>query len=204
VCIQASIRALSARAAGDRHLHLAGEIDTSRLPDINLIPGTTVVSAPLTFHHVQPDLRIRRLSDGAIRFDNQYLSMIKSEWAVNTTTAPGSFSYAIQVQNDGNVTDALTVKGGDATPPNTVPSPDIRVRYFSSYQDVTSQVLSGTGFTFPHLQPGAFGSLSVQFLVSANAPVDAKSHQAITVSAGLSPNTFLEDQIHLGVRVVAP
>jgi hypothetical protein len=183
---------------------LAAEIDESSLPDINLIPGTAVYSAPLTFLHVQPDLRIRRLSDDAIRFDDQYLSMIKDEWAVNTTTPPRNFSYAIQVQNDGNVTDALTVRGFDATPRNTVPSPDISVRYFCAWQDVTSQVLSETGFTFPHMPPGAFGKLSLQFLVSANAPVDAKSHQAIAVTSGLAPHTFLEDAIHLGVRVVAP
>ncbi len=161
--------------------------------------ATTTYTAPLTsWVHVQPDCRIRRLSDSAILFDNVYFAARPDtpEWNIHTVTAGADWSFALQFQNDGDSNDALTVTARTA---DNLRSPDITVRYFSGWQDVTAAV-SGTGFTFGNLAPGAFGTMSVQFRAAAGAPFDAKSHQFVVAKS----HGVRVDAMKVGVRVVAP
>ena len=144
--------------------------------------ATLTFTAPLTsWVHVQPDCRIRRLSDSAILFDNVYFParLDTPEWNIHTVTAGTDWSFALQFQNDGDSNDALTVTARAVA----FTSPDITVRYFWAWHDVTSQLRSPTGFTFANLAPGAFGTMSVQFRTAAGAPVDAKSHQFVVATS---------------------
>jgi hypothetical protein len=161
--------------------------------------ATATYTAPLTsWVHVQPDCRIRRLSDSAIIFDNIYQPARNntSEWSIQTVTAGTEWSFALQFQNDGTSNDALTVTARAAQ----FASPDVTVRYFWAWHDVTSQVRSVTGFTFVNLAPGAFGAMSVQLKTAAGAPVDAKSHQLVVARS----HGVRVDAMRVGVRVVTP
>jgi hypothetical protein len=156
----------------------------------------TATFAPLTFVHVQPDGQIRRLSDSTIFGNDVYNSDGSSGQTVTHTVAPGAdWSFAVQVQNDGQRTDNITVT---ASP--IVSSPDISVRYFAGYFDVTSYV-TGTGFTFANVPPGEIRRLPVRFRASSGALVDARSAQIVTFTAGNAP---VIDKVRVSVRVVAP
>jgi hypothetical protein len=159
------------------------------------VAGTATYSAPLTFVHVQPDGQIRRLSDNTIFGNDVYNSDGSHGQTVTHPIAPsGSWSFAVQVQNDGQRTDNITV-----TAAPILSSPDITVRYFAGYFDVTSHV-TGTGFTFANVPAGGIRKLPVQFRANSGAPVDARSHQLVTFSAGNAP---VIDAVRVGVRVVA-
>jgi hypothetical protein len=163
--------------------------------ELNDIPGTATF-APLTFVHVQPDGQIRRLSDGTIFGNDVYNSDGSSGQTVTHTVAPGAaWSFAVQVQNDGQRTDNITVT---ASP--ILSSPDITVRYFAGYFDVTSRV-TGAGFTFANVPPGEIRKLQVQFGATSGAAVDARSHQLVTFTAGNAP---VRDAVRVGVRVASP
>jgi hypothetical protein len=164
--------------------------------ETNNIASTATYSAPLTFVHVQPDGRIRRLSDSTIFGNDVYNSDGSSGQTVTHPIAPGAdWSFAVQVQNDGERTDNITV-----TAAPILSSPNITVRYFVGYFDVTSHV-TGTGFTFADVPPGEIRRLPVQFRASSSAPVDARSHQLVTFTAGNAP---VIDAVRVGVRVIAP
>ncbi len=166
--------------------------------EINDINGTATFSAPLTFVHVQPDGQIRRLSDGTIFGNDVYNNDGSSGQLVTHTIAPGTdWSFATQVQNDGQRTENITVT---ASP--LLSSPDITVRYFAGYFDVTSRV-TGTGFTFANVPPGEIRKLPVQFRASAGAAETRQpgSVQLVTFSAGNAP---VRDAIRVAVRVAAP
>jgi hypothetical protein len=160
------------------------------------VAGTATFSAPLTFVHVQPDGQIRRLSDGTIFGDDVYNSNGSSGQTVTHTVAGGAdWSFAVQVQNDGQRTDSIKVT---ASP--VVSSPDIAVRDFADWFDVTSRV-TGTGLTFANVPPGEIRRLAVQFRANSGAPIGARSHQLVTFTAGNAP---VRDAVRVGVRVVAP
>jgi hypothetical protein len=160
------------------------------------VAGTATYSAPLTFVHVQPDGRIRRLSDSTIFGDDVYNSDGSSGQTVTHAIGPGgNWSFAVQVQNDGERTDDITVT---ASP--ILSSPDITVRYFAGWFNVTSYV-TGAGFTFADVPPGGIRRLPVQFKAGAGAPVDARSHQLVTFTSDTAP---VIDVVRVGVRVVAP
>jgi hypothetical protein len=160
----------------------------------NNIAGTATF-APLTFVHVQPDGQIRRLSDSTIFGNDVYNSDGSSGQTVTHAIAPGAdWSFAVQVQNDGQRSDNITVT---ASP--ILSSPDITVRYFAGYFDLTSKV-TGTGFTFANIPPGEIRRLQVQFRAISGAAVDARSHQLVTFTAGNAP---VRDAVRVGVRAVA-
>ena len=163
--------------------------------EINDIAGTATF-APLTFVHVQPDGRIARLSDGTIFGDDVYNRDGSSGQTVTHTITPGAnWSFAVQVQNDGARTDDITV-----TAASIFSSPDVTVRYFAGWFDVTSYV-TGAGFTFGSVPPGGIRRLPVQFRASSGAAIDSRSRQLVTFTSRTAP---VVDAVVVGVRVVAP
>jgi hypothetical protein len=154
----------------------------------------TATFAPLTFVHVQPDGQIRRLS--AIFGNDVYnIDGADGQTAWHPIAPGADWSFAVQVQNDGQRSENITVNAGPLSS-----SPDINVRYFVGYFDVTSRV-TGAGFTFANVPPGEIRRLPVQFRASSGAPIDALSGQRVTFTAGSAP---VSDVVRVIVRVVAP
>ena len=157
--------------------------------------GNTAVFAPLTVVHVQPDGQVRRLSDNVI-FGNDVYGTDGAGETVTHSVAPGAmWSFAVQVQNDGERTEAITVNAA-----SVLSAPGVTVRYFAGYLDVTSLV-TGSGFTFSGVPPGGIRKLPVQFTATSGASIGARSHQLITFHVG---TVTAVDAVRVGVRVDAP
>ncbi|MDQ1384745.1 MAG: Neocarzinostatin family [Actinomycetota bacterium] len=173
----------------------AGEIRPGAPEDIE---GTTAFSTRLLFLRVQPDCLLQRLSDGQFFGDNVYNDEVSQTWSHGTTAGNG-WSFALRVQNDGDATEDLIVRGL-----TEFSSPVIRVRYFAGWLNVTSYVTGG-GFTFGDVPPGGIRKLVVQFRAAAAASLGARSRQAVRCQWA-APNgpVEVEDEVHVGVRVVAP
>jgi hypothetical protein len=159
--------------------------------EINDIANTAAF-ASLTFIRVQPDGQIRRLSDGAILGDDVYGRDGVGETATHGVAPGGAWSYAVQVQNDGERTDDITVTAGAI-----FVSPNIAVRYFAGWFDVTGLV-NGAGFTFGAVPPGAVRRVSVQFTASPGASPGERSRQRVTFTSQAAP---VSDAIVVAVRV---
>jgi hypothetical protein len=154
------------------------------------IPGT-IVTAPLEITRPQqPDGQIRRLSDGAITGDNIYNLDGTGQTRLRAVVPGAKWSFAVQVQNDGDVTDDITV----TAPPSSSP---FTVRYFVSYFDITSQVTGG-GFTFTGIAPGQIQRLPVQFNVAPDAPLESLTEPLVTFT---SKTTQGADAVRVGVVV---
>ena len=107
----------------------------------------------------------------------------------NHAIAPGGkWSYALRVQNDGEVSDDLVF---------SAPQPangSVRTRYFVGYYDVTTAV-NGSGFTFADVSPGETRSIAVQFVAAPDA-VD-RAHVIVQLHSG--SNDLIEDRLSLAV-----
>jgi hypothetical protein len=156
--------------------------------------ANTVAFGSLTFIRVQPDGQIRRLSDGAILGDDVYGRDGVGETATHGAGPGGAWSYAVQVQNDGGRTDDIAV-----TAASIFVSPNISVRYFAGWFDVTGLV-NGGGFTFGAVPPGAVRRVSVQFSASPGASPGERSRQRVTFTSQAAP---VSDAIVVAVRVPA-
>jgi hypothetical protein len=145
---------------------------------------------------VQPDAQIRRVSDGMVFGDDVYGRFPPSDQIRKHTIAAGAdWSFAVQVQNDGQRTDDITVTASAILQP-----PDIKVRYFAGWFDVTASV-TGTGFTFADVPPGGIRKLPVQFRASPGASVGSRAVRNVTFTSGTAP---VIDRVQLDVDVVAP
>ena len=145
--------------------------------------------APISFLAVQPDLMIRRRSDGVIAFDNVYAPLAQARG--HTIAPDGYWTYAILVQNDGAVADDLTLQAQSATPAG------FEVQYFFGYFDVTSHV-AGSGFLLRDVQPGASQLVAVRFH-SAGAALGASADLPLVSRSRVDPDRF--DALRLTVTV---
>jgi hypothetical protein len=155
----------------------------------------TSAFASLTFVRIQPDGQIRRLSDSVVFGNDVYSSTGSGETVTHPIAPGGSWSFAVQVQNDGARTDDINV-----TAASIRTSPDISVRFFAGYFDVTSLV-NGAGFTFSGVPPGGVRRLPVQFKAVSGAAVEQRSHQLVTFTSRTAP---IADSVLVAVRVLAP
>ena len=158
-------------------------------------PLGTAVAVPLTFGF-QPDAQIVRLSDGVITGDDVYSSgtNFKGQSRLRSLTQGASWFYALRSENDG-ITDDDIVLTGDAG------GPGITVRYFLGYYDVTAYVTGG-GFTWTDLGPGAAFKLAVDFRASSTVPVGSTRTVVVTFTSKSDPSRL--DRVKLGVTVSAP
>jgi hypothetical protein len=159
---------------------------------VSLADFSSPVLTTLTFAvPPKPDVVIRRRSDGVLFFDNVYTT---TPGPYEHTIAPGgTWTFAVLVQNDGGAGD-LTVHAGSVTSPFTM-------RYFIGYYDVTSVLTNGSGLTLSNMAPGASQLLAVQFTA---APAISPGATADTFVTASSPNSGLQDSIHLRVTASSP
>jgi hypothetical protein len=151
------------------------------------IPGT-IVTSPFEITAVQPDGRIRRRSDGVITGDGIYNLDGAGQTRIRAVAPGTKWTFAVQVENDGDVPDDITV----TAPPG---SPPFAVRYFVSYFDITSQV-TGLGFTFTDVAPGQVWTFAVQFNVAPDAPLGGQHVSQVTFQSGTAPRA---DTVVVGV-----
>ena len=119
--------------------------------------------APISFDPALPDARIKNRADGSILGDDVYNTDRGPVRRAPRPVPPGStWTYAVQVQNDGPAVDSFTIHAAAAAPPFTV-------RYFSGYFDITSTV-TGQGATLKNLSPGQVRTIAVDIRVAADAP----------------------------------
>jgi hypothetical protein len=136
-----------------------------------LVGGSEAVrlaSSPVAFRNIQPDLRQRRRSDGTIFFDDVYTLFSNPPVMSHAIDPGGIWVFAVQVQNDGDTTDDITVNG-------PAYSSGIRTRYVVGWYDVSAAV-GASGFTFHDVPPGEVITFGLRF----EAPPEA------------SPGTWLE------------
>jgi hypothetical protein len=134
--------------------------------EVSNIAGT-VAYAPIAFAPEQPDGLIVRRNDGSIIGDNIYTDDGSGESKGAPIAPGGKWTFALRVENDGLTTDDITV-----TAP-AVASP-FSVRYFIGYYNVTSLV-TGAGFTYHGMAPGAIQPFTVQFTADPGAPQGASA-----------------------------
>jgi hypothetical protein len=155
------------------------------------IPGT-IVTAPLDITARQPDGMIRRRSDGAIT-GNDIDNLDGSGQTRIRAVAPGTtWSFAVQLENDGEVADNITV----TAPPS---SPPFSVRYVVANFNITSKVTGG-GFTFTDVAPGQIWTLAVQFNVAPDASLESRANPLVKFTSETAPRA---DAVRVGVVVKA-
>jgi Neocarzinostatin family len=152
----------------------------------------TIVTTPLQITALQPDGRIRRRSDGAITGDNIYNLNADGQTRIRAVAPATTWSFAVQLQNDGEVADNIRVTAPPSSPPFTV-------RYFLAYFDITSKVTGG-GFTFTDVAPGQIWTLGVQFNTAAGAPLQSRADPLVTFTSATAPRA---DAVRVGVVVQA-
>ena len=162
------------------------------------IPGT-IVTAPLDTAALQPDGRIKRRSDGAITGDNIYNTNGDGQTRIRAVAPGVVWTFAVQLQNDGEVADDITVTAPPSSPPFTV-------QYFVGYYDVTPYVTGG-GFTFTDVAPGQIWTFAVRFIVTADAPLESRADPLVTFSSAPPPGgcavRACADAVRVGVVVRA-
>jgi hypothetical protein len=159
------------------------------------VGGATFGRAPIGFLPVQPDARLRRLSDDAIFFDDVYSPIASTTQLVQHAITPGGrWSYAVQIQNDGPVADDMTLRGS--------PSPEnyFKIRYFVGFYDVTASV-TGAGFTYRNMAAGEVRKLAVQFTALPDVPPDVGL--GMTASLRFTSGVDVEARDTINLRVVA-
>jgi hypothetical protein len=153
------------------------------------IPGT-IVTAPFEITAPQPDGRIRRRSDGAITGNDIYNFDGAAQTRIRAVAPGTTWSFAVQLQNDGDTADDIAL----TAPPSSSP---FTVRYFVSYFDIT-QYVTGGGFNFTDVAPGQIWTLGVQFTVAADAPLESLSDPLMTFTSQTAPRA---DAVRVGVVV---
>ena len=137
------------------------------LAELSDIANTSVV-VPLSFlpktGTPRPDLIHKRRDTQQLFYDNQYFPSVSDAPQRSHAIAPGgTWTFALIVQNDGDITDDLILSA-----PN-VPTPPLAVRFYVGYFDVTAAV-TGSGFTFHDFAPGQSFVFAVQFRADVEHP----------------------------------
>jgi hypothetical protein len=183
-----------------------GDISATIHPD-RLFPGADCLHAaceirhrffgavPVSFYPAQPDLRIRRRSDGQISYDDVYNPLLLGAAVTQTrdhvVAAGGKWTYALEVQNDSPDADDIVVRGTDD------PNPRFHVRYFVGYYDVTA-AMQGAGVTFSDMAPGATRTIAVQFRAADDAAPKSVGDAFVAAISGLDPDGT--DQLRVQVH----
>jgi len=153
----------------------------------------TAVFTPITFSKDLADGRIKRRSDGTIFGDNVY-DFGPGELAKHTIAPGGTWTYALQVQNDGPTTTDLTVSASVSSTEGLTG----QVQFFVGYYDVTSYVLSPSGLTFTDMAPGEVRTFALRFGVPADAPAGSYVNAFVGFASATAGQT---DALSLYVNV---
>ena len=124
---------------------------------------------------VRPDGHVRLGATGAFAGDDVYNTTGAGQTRSTTVGAGGTATFYVRIQNDGNVTEPMTVKG-------TAGTTRFKITYFAGTTDVTNQVTAGTYPTGP-LPPGANVKLKVVIKAKAGTPVGASITASVKVTS---------------------
>jgi hypothetical protein len=154
----------------------------------------TVVVVPIGFAPAtgtpRPDAIVANIATGALFGDDLYTTNGATQSKSRKVVVGDKWSWALRVQNDGDVGDDLVVSA----------LPRFGVRFFVGYYDVTSFVTGG-GFTFAGVPAGTMLPMAVQASTDFMAVGDLYT-VIVTVRSGAAPE--LRDVVHLRVRAIAP
>jgi hypothetical protein len=161
--------------------------------EYNDIAGTAV-AVPISFApatgHPRPDLGVKRRDTQQLLYDGEYFPTVSAAPARrHALAADGTWTYALVVQNDGDVPDDLVLT--EPTPPVA----PFSTRFFYGYYDLTAAV-AGSGLVFHDVAPGQSFTIAVN-ISGVGAPDDASSLTGIGVHSGSAPE--LVDFVRLGV-----
>jgi hypothetical protein len=151
----------------------------------------TAVGPPLPVY--KPDALIRLTPTGTAVGDNVYNETAVGQSIATTTKKNTSKTFEVTVQNEGNVTDAFTVKGCAA-------STGFTVKYLDGTTDVTAQVVAGT-YSISGVAAGASHALSLVIGASATSPGKTQTCLVLTTSAG---DATKKDAVQASVKVPKP
>ncbi len=172
---------------GCTHTTTAGDVGTytrSASVDTAETAGTTTnsVSTTVSPRHVA-DAAIGSAAAGPFSGNGTYSGTVTPGQTVKGNVARGaSRSYYVQVGNDGDATDSITVHGVDSG------AAGYKVTYFDAAgTNITTAVKAGT-YVVPALAAGATATLRVK-IKATNTSVRGSSHNAdVTVSPTTAPS----------------
>ncbi len=139
---------------------------------------------------VRPDAHVRIGTTGVWAGNDVYNTTGTNQTRSVTVGAGGSATFYARIQNDGEVTERVALKG-------TATTSRFRITYYDAVgTDITSQVTTGTYQTEP-LAPGAQVKVKVVIKARAGTPVGA----AVTakVKATSTTNTTVKDAVKMVV-----
>jgi len=138
------------------------------------------VTATFTSVAHQPDGRIGTSSKVAKMVgDNVYNATGKSQSKSGKAKHNKTKTFYVSVQNDGDATDTIALKGSKSAKGFTV-------KYYAGKKDVTKQVVRGT-YQFQNLAAGGTAaSIKVVVKVNSTAKIGAVQKLTITASSGVS------------------
>jgi hypothetical protein len=181
----------SAQLAARRFLTVAGQpVDCANTTETcsfgaaeyNDIPNTAVAT-PVSFKaasgHPQPDLIFKRRDTQQLFEDNQYFANVSAAPQRAHSLLNGEWTFALLVQNDGDVTDNLVLQ----TP--VIPPAPFTLKVFVGYYNVTAYA-AGTGLVFRNVAPGQSFLVAVQL----SAPPELRDSgvlASVKLSSGLAP-----------------
>ncbi len=151
--------------------------------DYSDIANTSVV-VPLGFVAAsgtpRPDLIFKRRDTQQLLEDNQYFPNVSyAPQHGHAIASPGTWVYALVVQNDGDVADDLVL----TTP--IVPSSPFGVQVFVGYYDVTSYA-TGAGVVISDVAPGQSFVVAIRFSLAAGVH-DSGVLASVKLSSGSAP-----------------
>ncbi len=162
-----------------------GEMGDS-LPAIDLGTGLVVL--------LRPDALIRRVgSSAAFVGDGIYNGTAEDQTVSAPVSRPGSVTFTVKFQNDGNRLDDLIVRGPGSTA-------GFKVKYlYAGSTDVTASVIAGT-YRFDDVPPGAARRL--QMIVGARPPSRVGDSVALRVKVRSTVDNSARDVVRADVRRV--
>ena len=200
--------AFSTQFAVRRFLVIRGQQVDCAAPGAACVLGTAEVSdiantsvvVPLSFLPAtgtpRPDLIHKQRATQQLFFDNKYFSSVSDAPQRSHAIVPGrTWTYALIVQNDGDITDDLILSA-----PN-VPTPPLAVRFYVGYFDVTAAV-TGSGFTFHDFAPGQSFVFAVEFRADVSITEGSGALASLKLTSGSAPE--LVDFARTWVTATAP
>jgi hypothetical protein len=155
-------------------------------PESNEVSGTP--AAPATR---KVDSEIRRGTQAFVG-NNVYNTTGASQARSANVRRNQTGVFTVRLRNEGNVTDALRVKG-------TAGNARFTVRYFNGAVNVTNQVVAGT-FRFNGVAANATRTLTVKVIVGRTTPFNAT--RAVLVTATSVGDTTKKDAVKATVKAV--
>jgi uncharacterized repeat protein (TIGR01451 family) len=160
-----------------------------------LTVATTAVTTAVTSAVVAPPTPTQR-PDALVRVGkkafvgNDVYNRTGKKQTVTAATAKKPVKYTVRVQNDGNVTDTLRIKGTKSTKTFTV-------TYKAGKKNITKKTTKGT-YRVRNLAPGASRLITITVTPKKTAKAGAKTPTKVTVTS--TTDTTTTDTVKMTTR----